>query len=113
MWSVPEINLTEPTELSTSPRDWDGSLLALAKTVDGGSAVVVWKDSSWVFTDAVSVSKVLSLPEASTSSLSSSNWSSASFINFTDCWGLSKVSNFSVMIFSFGFCRTGVFDCEA
>ena len=36
-----DIRLIYPIELSTSPRDWDGSLLALAKTDDGGSAVVV------------------------------------------------------------------------
>ena len=65
----PNIKLKYPIELSTSPRDWDGSLLALANTVDGGESVVVWKNSSWVLTDAVDVSKVLSLPEAAESDL--------------------------------------------
>lgn len=64
-----DIRLKYPIELSTSTRDWDGSLLALAKTDDGGSAVVVWENSSWVLTDAVSVGKVLSLPEAAENDL--------------------------------------------
>lgn len=64
-----DTRLKYPIELSTSPRDWDGSLLALANTDDGGESVVVWRDSSWVLTDAVSVSKVLSLPEAAENDL--------------------------------------------
>ena len=64
-----DIRLKYPIELSTSPRDWDGSLLALANTDDVGESIVVWKNSSWVLTDAVSVSKVLSLPEAAESDL--------------------------------------------
>lgn len=64
-----DIRLKYPIELSTSTRDWDGSLLALAKTDDGGTAVVVWENSSWVLTDAVSVGKVLSLPEAAENDL--------------------------------------------
>ncbi len=64
-----DIKLKYPIELSTSVRDWDGSLLALANTDDVGESIVVWKNSSWVLTDAVSVSKVLSLPEAAESDL--------------------------------------------
>ena len=64
-----DIKLKYPIELSTSVRDWDGSLLALANTDDVGESIVVWKNSSWVLTDAVSVGKVLSLPEAAESDL--------------------------------------------
>ena len=52
---MPETVLTSPIELSSSIRDADGVPLALANTVDGGEAVVVWKNSSWVLSKGFNV----------------------------------------------------------
>ena len=44
--------LKSPIQLSSSVRDMDGIPIALANTIDGGSAVVVWKIFNyprWVF----------------------------------------------------------------
>ena len=61
------MTLKYPIKLSSSVRDADGIPLALAKTEDGGSAVVVWKNSSWVLvpTGSFTVSDVMRSPEAS------------------------------------------------
>ena len=73
---MPKTVLNSPIELSSSIRDADGVPLALANTVDGGEAVVVWKNSSWVLSKGFVVSDVLRSPEATPdliSSLSISN----------------------------------------
>ena len=73
---MPETVLTSPIKLSSSIRDADGVPLALAKTEDGGSAVVVWKNSSWVLSKGFNVSDVLRSPEAAPDFISSVSSSS-------------------------------------
>ena len=68
---MPDNSLVSPIELASSVRDADGVALALAKTVDGGSAVVVWKNSSWVLSKGFDVSDVLTAPEADSDFISS------------------------------------------
>ena len=60
------MTLKYPIKLSSSVRDADGIPLALAKTEDGGSIVVSWKNFSWsiVPEDSFSVSDVMRSPEA-------------------------------------------------
>ena len=58
------MTLKYPIKLSSSVRDADGIPLALAKTDDGGSAVVGWKNSSWVLSKSFDVSDVMRSPEA-------------------------------------------------
>ena len=60
------IVIKSPIELTSSVRNSDGVPLALAKTVEGGSAVVAWKKSSWVLVPegSFTVSDVLAAPEA-------------------------------------------------
>ena len=64
-----KIILKKPIELSSSVRDADGVPLAFAKTVEGGSAVVVWKNASWVLVPegSFTVSDVMKSPEMRTS----------------------------------------------
>ena len=59
--------LKDPIQLSTSVRDMDGIPIALADTIDGGSAVVVWKNLSWVLSKSFDVSDVMRSPGAITS----------------------------------------------
>ena len=59
------MTLKYPIKLSSSVRDADGIPLALANTEDGGSAVVVWKNSAWVLSKGFNVSDVMRSPKAS------------------------------------------------
>ena len=55
--------LKDPVKLSSSVRDMDGIPIALGNTIDGGSAVVVWKNSSWVLSEGFNVGDVMKSPE--------------------------------------------------
>lgn len=49
------------------PRSWDGAIVRLEKTPEGGARSVVWRDGSWVA--GPEVGKVMSLPFASPAEL--------------------------------------------
>ena len=67
------MDLVNPLKLKTSIRDWDNVLLALAKTKDGGSCVVVWRGrkKKWILSPAEgpNVQDVLKSPEATKNKL--------------------------------------------
>ena len=58
--------LKYPIKLTSSVRDWDGSFLAFAETIDGGARVVVWKNGGWFPSakEGADASDVIKSPEA-------------------------------------------------
>ena len=64
------MELLEPTEILSSPRNDGGDAVASASTVDGGVAFVRWDPSakSWEIDNDLTAGDVLTLPPLPTSS---------------------------------------------
>ena len=63
------MELLEPTEILSDPRNDGGDAVASAKTADGGVAFVRWDPSakSWVIDNDLTAGDVLTLPPLPTS----------------------------------------------